>query len=135
MLSCMSSIFVFLMLRRPPSSTRTDTLFPYTTLFRSLRPAVEEAEERGEQPPCPRALRLGLRQRRAEEHTSEPQSLMRTLHAVFCMQKIKPYYVIASTRHNTSPPLSNETSTPIIKIARSHLLTYLPFPAHKNSTS
>src|SRR3546814_14578565 len=98
----------FLMLRRPPSSTRPDTLFPYTTLFRSreapCRPR-RDAPRRG-------ALRVGgaavagrrsLRGRprarrhrlpgapprgpRSEEHTSELQSLMRISYAVFCLKK------------------------------------------------
>src|SRR3546814_8231123 len=93
----MSYKFFFLMIRLPPTSTRTDTLFPYTTLFRShdrLRA------------PLPRQLqeRLGGRGRlraggrdpvlpRSEEHTSELQSLMRISYAVFCLKK-KTY------RHN-----------------------------------
>src|SRR3546814_1601314 len=91
------------MIRRPPRSTRTDTLFPYTTLFRSgcagssdvcrarhrwegprrpdsrtpYRPRGRPAPE----PPC--------RRRRSEEHTSELQSLMRISYAVFCLKKKK----------------------------------------------
>src|SRR3546814_20879927 len=86
-------VFVFLMHRRPTSSTRTYTLFPYTTLFRSARvrqklcyPADEEKLP----------LLLGLLSRsegartmifRSEEHTSELQSLMRISYAVFCLKK------------------------------------------------
>src|SRR3546814_1862829 len=79
------------MIRRPPRSTRTDTLFPYTTLFRSLRrqperhlrqaldqPVAEEAQQRRVE-----AFRRG----RSEEHTSELQSLMRISYAVFCLKK------------------------------------------------
>src|SRR3546814_20852236 len=83
-------VFFFLMIRRPPRSTRTDTLFPYTTLFRS------EARNR-----CPgRGIgevadgKEGLRvvhevpgAARSEEHTSELQSLMRISYAVFCLKK------------------------------------------------
>src|SRR3546814_1433829 len=74
--------------RRPPRSTRTDTLFPYTTLFRSPRPPRWQGRGRGK---APRALR-GVRQRahrpcRSEEHTSELQSLMRISYAVFCLKK------------------------------------------------
>src|SRR3546814_7381685 len=72
------------MIRRPPRSTRTDTLFPYTTLFRS-----DELDQ------YPRDLRQA-RQRlvvgvhpRSEEHTSELQSLMRNSYAVFCLKKKK----------------------------------------------
>src|SRR3546814_7309570 len=72
------------MIRRPPRSTRTDTLFPYTTLFRSdsnlalsrpARPAMRERRFRGH---------LSAR---SEEHTSELQSLMRISYAVFCLKK------------------------------------------------
>src|SRR6056297_3928641 len=73
-------IFFFLMIRRPPRSTRTDTLFPYTTLFRS-----PGAGARGSgQPRHPRDQR-----RRSEEHTSELQSLRRISYAVFCLKKKK----------------------------------------------
>src|SRR3546814_9442474 len=89
------------MIRRPPRSTRTDTLFPYTTLFRSTVGAVgfdlhdlgpEKFPRRG----LHRILRPGgeiLRERtghraeRSEEHTSELQSLMRISYAVFCLKK------------------------------------------------
>src|SRR3546814_3008743 len=89
------------MIRRPPRSTRTDTLFPYTTLFRS-RPLHPRAQ--GSYRHCPadlssghdghptgsfRAARfVGGRSRlRSEEHTSELQSLMRISYAVFCLKK------------------------------------------------
>src|SRR3546814_12607869 len=92
--------FFFLMIRRPPRSTRTDTLFPYTTLFRSgvhVTPAHPWA-----------ILWFGLMgagltafigvltsiwaekfDHRSEEHTSELQSLMRISYAVFCLKKKK----------------------------------------------
>src|SRR3546814_2786169 len=84
----------FLMIRRPPRSTRTDTLFPYTTLFRS--PAARTGRRR----PADRrhdAVVRGVasqpaRRRttaRSEEHTSELQSLMRISYAVFCLKKKK----------------------------------------------
>src|SRR3546814_5685875 len=77
------------MIRRPPRSTRTDTLFPYTTLFRSLGhlaqgfvPAILARKILIRRSP------LGLAQfRRSEEHTSELQSLMRISYAVFCLKK------------------------------------------------
>src|SRR3546814_14105103 len=90
--------FFFLMIRRPPRSTRTDTLFPYTTLFRSLeaRWANRQAAQRSSQHSprqdqfrqrrpfiSPRKLTNG----RSEEHTSELQSLMRISYAVFCLKK------------------------------------------------
>src|SRR3546814_3734202 len=86
------------MIRRPPRSTRTDTLFPYTTLFRSARqydepvrgadpasrrvanPAIWVGASRGRD----RGGQVGLR---SEEHTSELQSLMRISYAVFCLKK------------------------------------------------
>src|SRR3546814_10993528 len=97
--------FFFLMIRRPPRSTRTDTLFPYTTLFRSdeaVGPAIArlhmarkrfrqsrpvERFDGVEQPQRGRRL-VGL-QGRSEEHTSELQSLMRISYAVFCLKKKK----------------------------------------------
>src|SRR3546814_9099411 len=94
------------MLPRPPRSTRTDILFPYTTLFRSHKLAEDEIELAV--PPLitaqagqtiifsPHAKLHGLAYRielenggRSEEHTSELQSLMRTSYAVFCLKKKK----------------------------------------------
>src|SRR3546814_2722648 len=78
------------MIRRPPRSTRTDTLFPYTTLFRSGRAARCGAVAA---PGSPRRRRRCCRRRpapcRSEEHTSELQSLMRISYAVFCLKKKK----------------------------------------------
>src|SRR3546814_10531764 len=80
------------MIRRPPRSTRTDTLFPYTTLFRSrqavgqgFRPATvtnERIAERGPAVRCGETEQIG-------RHTSELQSLMRISYAVFCLKKKK----------------------------------------------
>src|SRR3546814_5559143 len=110
--------FLFLMIRRPPRSTRTDTLFPYTTLFRSAvhgRPENDGRRQRARVRPLGREIRLRrharalLRRRprmrragrqvpdrrageegaRSEEHTSELQSLMRISYAVFCLKKKK----------------------------------------------
>src|SRR3546814_5089594 len=98
------------MIRRPPRSTLTDTLFPYTTLFRSdrqrpcwCRAADDAANCRGRdgwQPLCGiTSVRRGAHHRpangtsggggRSEEHTSELQSLMRISYAVFCLKKKK----------------------------------------------
>src|SRR3546814_7435845 len=98
----MSFLVFFLMIRRPPRSTRTDTLFPYTTLFRSgsvacrrrcgrLQLVAGYLEFRGWRrsgltPNRPFASE-GLP--RSEEHTSELQSLMRISYAVFCLKKKK----------------------------------------------
>src|SRR3546814_1602111 len=103
------------MIRRPPRSTRTDTLFPYTTLFRSdgrdrrtlpvgasavpgtalARPeagaraagALRHADLRGIGRAADVDLQRGRPAARSEEHTSELQSLMRTSYAVFCLKK------------------------------------------------
>src|SRR3546814_6066365 len=81
------------MIRRPPRSTRTDTLFPYTTLFRSnchWSPKAQSPTQAIRQRDCD--LRGGPCTRsahRSEEHTSELQSLMRISYAVFCLKKKK----------------------------------------------
>src|SRR3546814_5587178 len=88
------------MIRRPPRSTRTDTLFPYTTLFRSLRLRLGPANGirryshhavglHGAVRRHPGARHHALRRYppRSEEHTSELQSLMRISYAVFCLKK------------------------------------------------
>src|SRR3546814_1632145 len=112
-----SFLLFFVMIRRPPRSTRTDTLFPYTTLFRShdrawaahfLFDAKDGAPLRGLSPKqaahWPRATGAFLpdtgkrlppgRAPRSEEHTSELQSLMRISYAVFCLKKkiLSPFY-------------------------------------------
>src|SRR3546814_7993635 len=105
------------MIRRPPRSTRTDTLFPYTTLFRSLAKLLLEetveyctkglglkvyvnayppsamTEEYGDQPDVIEVIDVGC-PIRSEEHTSELQSLMRISYAVFCLKNKtnKHYY-------------------------------------------
>src|SRR3546814_11536115 len=84
---CLFFVVFFLMIRRPPRSTRTDTLFPYTTLFRSV-----PWRSLGRSPPWSRLLRAsygGRSRARSEEHTSELQSLMRISYAVFCLKKKK----------------------------------------------
>src|SRR3546814_7517786 len=84
------------MIRRPPRSTRTDTRFPYTTLFRSLLglshlgPAgvATGLSDLGRCPPGPCRYKAGMHQpERSAEHTSELQSLMRNSYAVFCLKK------------------------------------------------
>src|SRR3546814_2169167 len=83
------------MIRRPPRSTRTDTLFPYTTLFRSSCP---RGKRRTSMCGALRVLSAGsaategaleIKIKRSEEHTSELQSLMRISYAVFCLKKKK----------------------------------------------
>src|SRR3546814_4789048 len=96
------------MIRRPPRSTRTDTLFPYTTLF----DLVDEGDLGGEEGVGGvfdqlRCLQRGEHDRlldRSEEHTSELQSLMRISYAVFCLKKkkhkLKIYYYHRKTTHH-----------------------------------
>src|SRR3546814_6174695 len=81
-----------LSIRRPPRSTRTDTLFPYMALFRShgARLGRENVRLTGRKQGASFATRLGLfllRHIRSEEHTSELQSLMRISYAVFCLKQ------------------------------------------------
>src|SRR3546814_3471543 len=97
------------MIRRPPRSTRTDTLFPYTTLFRSVihhgndacivQPCRSDNPHYadnlsfaakiwgGDDARAGKREKLVFRADRSEEHTSELQSLMRSSYAVFCLQK------------------------------------------------
>src|SRR3546814_3122609 len=111
------------MTRRPPRSTRTDTLFPYTTLFRSDARAGRRSEiprpaailiNRCPQPwkpfckpfantfspprrPGPPFACAAAAARRSEEHTSELQSLMRISYAVFCLKKKKNNTILTGT--------------------------------------
>src|SRR3546814_19626873 len=88
-----SIVFFFLMIRRPPRSTRTDTLFPYTTLFRSQRIGIfgfdlQPSEEDPTLEVRPLIYQFPYTNvERSEEHTSELQSLMRISYAVFCLKK------------------------------------------------
>src|SRR3546814_3623119 len=113
---CYVYLFFFLMIRRPPRSTRTDTLFPYTTLFRSeslpeaaaipvdavvdgseVTQTVAAAGDENSTIDLNLAIDLGGdstvgvgdADQRSEEHTSELQSLMRISYAVFCWKKKK----------------------------------------------
>src|SRR3546814_3830567 len=107
------------MIRRPPRSTRTDTLFPYTTLFRSRWPEI--VGDRYAEVSAPDSIRFpsgerdggtltlvvegafaSLLQQRSEEHTSELQSLMRISYAVFCLKKKKQHIATVHRRHH--PP-------------------------------
>src|SRR3546814_7579093 len=108
--------FFFLMIRRPPRSTRTDTLFPYTTLFRSLPTARNRyfragpiaSKTKGHQAPNavpanrPALLALPRHCSRSEEHTSELQSLMRISYAVFCLKKKKTTNKNRIKHHNSN---------------------------------
>src|SRR3546814_20754251 len=86
--SCISCcLFFFLMIRRPPRSTRTNTLFPYTTLFRSAGAGDRQANRSGHSIWRKWDVQREVLLKRSEEHTSELQSLMRISYAVFCLKK------------------------------------------------
>src|SRR3546814_5806712 len=123
------------MIRRPPRSTRTDTLFPYTTLFRSAVEADHVAfaqfrqravarrfggdvDRRGDLARRARKAAVGDQRHapRSEEHTSELQSLMRISYAVFCLKKkkhnqtIPTATIILKTTHMTISPIQHDHS-------------------------
>src|SRR3546814_4110475 len=123
------------MIRRPPRSTRTDTLFPYTTLFRSTRislHATRAVPHRAAQftrstlsvvpstpttrtcapagTSAPPLMRHCESSTRSEEHTSELQSLMRISYAVFCLKQKKKPQIPHHYNHNTTlQPLTCRT--------------------------
>src|SRR3546814_2802303 len=110
-------LFLFVMIRRPPRSTRTDTLFPYTTLFRASchKFVIKIRAHMIVNPTCSHrtfafdSQHLSWRRKlwparackqlvdRSEEHTSELQSLMRISYAVFCLKK-KNNHITSSHR-------------------------------------
>src|SRR3546814_3223372 len=119
------------MILRPPRSTRTDTLFPYTTLFRSMKRSLivkveldrRESFQREKDLeyvlPYVRYFTLDDRgilswfQGRSEEHTSELQSLMRISYAVFCLKKKNPLYtsdILLPSSFTTMPCTTDSTS-------------------------
>src|SRR3546814_10831026 len=124
-------MFFFLMLWRPPRSTRTNTLFPYTTLFRSashntikskaacdcqhtgllfLRPRGREThcgDEQGGNRHTGQASITQHQLRRSEEHTSELQSIMRNSYAVFCLKQNK----ISTILNTSTTPQNKQTKT------------------------
>src|SRR3546814_4176871 len=116
-------IFFFLMIRRPPRSTRTDTLFPYTTLFRSDRKsgaraagAVADQRKSAMNARTDGPISGRSSASRSEEHTSELQSLMRISYAVFCLKKKN------TKTTSTIPPHARTNSQPTIQ----HLRTSHP---------
>src|SRR3546814_7320455 len=131
----MHSCFCFLMKRRPPRSTRTDTLFPYTTLFRSVyvkfnnatkadlgitilidttgfgtwKPVMTHYTAAGDGEFSARGLDT-IEMKfgvRSEEHTSELQSLMRISYAVFCLTKKKATIITNKKQHIQNTPKPN----------------------------
>src|SRR3546814_2205163 len=120
------------MIRRPPRSTRTDTRFPYTTLFRS-----DQVQRMLDMPRLRRLApaQLGPRMHftvinggatqhhtqcssRSEEHTSELQSLMRSSYAVFCLKKNNlPLLRHANSNTITTTPTTTYETLPLISIS------------------
>src|SRR3546814_6673363 len=119
------------MIRRPPRSTRTDTLFPYTTLFRSINDLLPEtlggsADLTGSNNTktkstgpltkddySGRYVYYGIREfgmARSEEHTSELQSLMRISYAVFCLKK-KKKNISTQKLHTITTPTTRHTNS------------------------
>src|SRR3546814_10190008 len=123
---CLLFVVFFLMLRRPPRSTRTDTLFPYTTLVRSrFRAGAAHLGAEAHQPRRTRRVPWGAAgcpgqhkhlhcRRRSEEHTSELQSLMRISYAVFCLKQ-KKHNNMHTPRPHTPP-----ADTPEADLSRRH---------------
>src|SRR3546814_9841956 len=124
--------FFFLMIRRPPRSTRTDTLFPYTTLFRSVAChilACGQSLARTQMPiRVPEVKQVARRlsdgsgnfrderypalldfEKRSEEHTSELQSLMRISYAVFCLKNKKTNKQKQHSLHTSQTTTSSTT--------------------------
>src|SRR3546814_10224916 len=122
------------MIRRPPRSTRTDTLFPYTTLFRSCGASFFKAAGHPLAAPKAREMLDRLAKAgpvavydplgfiedfaalhdRSEEHTSELQSLMRISYAVFCLKK------------KNKKNIKHTEATKILCITRTHIYKYTP---------
>src|SRR3546814_2036518 len=122
------------MIRRPPRSTRTDTLFPYTTLFRSRRSLLDQvageqdavvgqphdgvalgmaAPDLADPQPAPAEPHLQHPvHHRSEEHTSELQSLMRISYAVFCLKKKNKQTNTHHTKLYYSNTSNSSTITP-----------------------
>src|SRR3546814_8609733 len=124
------------MIRRPPIPTRTDTLFPYTTLFRSAIIGLGDQRQqiciasnfplpgiRAQDGECVAGAHYGSRRTgahgwtppptpRSEEHTSELQSLMRISYAVFCLKKKKQTHIQKRyLSHNSHTHDKNETQS------------------------
>src|SRR3546814_8998168 len=121
------------MLRRPPRSTRTDTLLPSTTRFRSEKimqdrlfrnprvavvwDSVIDEVLGAADPLSVTGLRIKNVKTRSEEHTSELQSLMRTSYAVFCLKKKK-------NKRSTLAPVITTESRASLSGQPTHLTTH-----------
>src|SRR3546814_7810495 len=115
------------MIRRPPRSTRTDTLCPYTTLFRSprLEPAASGSQGLW------RAARHGRHDHRprSEEHTSELQSLMRISYAVF---RLKKQHTNKGEPRGSAHTSTNPKST--LRTISTHITNYRSPQYYKHDT-
>src|SRR3546814_6192545 len=129
---CMSCVFTyyflfFLRIRRPPRSTRTDTLFPYTTLFRSH---ASDFRTRSERCDGGAGFSFGVltgMTMRSEEHTSELQSLMRISYAVFCLKKKK--------KSSTPMIIGAKHSEPLVHVTKNNITQYYNgMTEHENKT-
>src|SRR3546814_7266353 len=123
------------MIRRPPRSTRTDTLFPYTTLFRSgpqRPPGSRRMTTEATLPSTsasPTARQVWTRARgiaRSEEHTSELQSLMRISYAVFCLKKKTPL------EHQIQSNINTENTTKSYRHPPNKPSTHQNYPPSMN---
>src|SRR3546814_5178532 len=123
------------MIRRPPRSTRTDTLFPYTTLFRSPEEERERALPPSSEPaPAPAGeptnaemveavrdwIEGSIKPGRSEEHTSELQSLMRISYAVFCLKKKNKHNTHKNTTLQSQLSIHTHTNSHIVHTQRIH---------------
>src|SRR3546814_6435635 len=116
---CYGFLLFILMIRLPPRSTRTVTLFPYTTLFRSpvtvaaaLRPLLATHADACEWERRIVDTVMAALRSSSEEHTSELQSLMRMSYDVFCLNKKKEY---ADTNNKIYPAQHNISTNNLIK--------------------
>src|SRR3546814_8205725 len=118
------------MIRRPPRSTLTDTLFPYTTLFRSwkffrFKISITPAST------CMSRAAVPVQKQhfnRSEEHTSELQSLMRISYAVFCLKKKKSKEQIQSQNQTPMTNIKQITPPTNTRIQHTQLHRYLQSP-------
>src|SRR3546814_6347463 len=118
------------MIRPQPRSTRTDTLFPYATLFRSRGRSEREVGLHSQSPEVLKVARTPRWLERSEEHTSELQSLMRISYAVFCLKKTNK--TLSHTLQNysnshisrvhpyTSDPINKQYYNPMILPTQKH---------------
>src|SRR3546814_2185843 len=124
------SCFFFLMIRRPPRSTRTDTLFP-TRRSSDLRRAARRRSHpaRPRRPAAAERLTAMLQSIRSEEHTSELQSLMRISYAVFCLKKKKQTQKKITINRKLE---SKKTKIVTINTQNQHMITTI-IHTHRNT--